>query len=538
MKPCHLLYVIGSLGVLTACRNPVEDVQIRLKDPIQDGVVECRFYDPAGNPLPESNQVTIAGPNAAQVVTTLNTTRYKIGSEGNLLVAASPLATLSGQQPFRFTVVVAAPDYLTVVQPFELTNPNRQTRSVRRINLFNPPRTLTAARTTGRASPEGSISAGFGVTTAESDQAVDHATVQVEAGTKLTDRDGRPVGGDLTLTVIHTNARTDDATSQIPGGGILTNVKGRKDGSVLGSLRVSSIVGSMTVEMYNEKFALVRNLSTPLPWSMEVKPDAFNAKADRTVQVGDSIPLFSYDAVANRWEEEKPGVLVRNAQTGRLECRAEAAHPAAYVAGWTQSVCPVGPVFKVSSKLNGVDVGYLCKLIDANTGALVRVFYANVNNNALISITNQTPGRRFKLQVYDQTDAWGKGVKGGLVAESAPGASCSATAVPINLAQLPVPSVMSLEFAFSCPQGYTVDESAIPALLKTQHSQAGENNWHDLITATRTVRKVATYKLHIGRKYDLRASTDGGATWPLRENDFLVNKPVWTLKIEAPMYCK
>ncbi len=539
-----LRYLIYSLLVfmvaIEACHNPLDGVTIGLKDPIQEGVVDCQFYDPAGNPLPQNNQVKMAGPDAAQVVTTVNTTHYKINSDGKLLLAASPLAIISPQKPFRFNLVVESDDYLTVVQPFLLTDLTRQSRSIRRINILKPPRTLNAARTSGSASSDGVVAATFGVTTAAQDKNsdVDHATVTLQSGTKLTDRDGAAVGGDLTLAAIHTNARTDEVTSYIPGVGIMSSVMGRNGGPSLGTLRLLSVAGSVTMQIYNGSYALATNLSPAIRWTMDLNPFAYNLSESRVIQEGDSIPLFSYDDFTNRWQEEKPGVVIRNQQTSRLEYQADAAYTAAYVVGWTESICTVGPVFKVSSKLANVDVNYRCQLIDVTTGKQVASFYANVNNGSLIRINNQSKNRKFKLQIYDETDAWGKGAKGGLMAESGPGVSCDQTPVAINLAALPVPPVMTLEFYFSCPGGTKLDESSLPALIKTQYSEVGKNDWHDLITTTRTQRKTVSYKLKVGHYYDFRASTDGGATWPLHQDNYLVDKPEWTLKIRAEIYCK
>ncbi|AKD58698.1 hypothetical protein SD10_21270 [Spirosoma radiotolerans] len=521
-----------------SCHNPLDGLTIGLKDPIQEGVVECRFYDPAGNPLPTDNLVKIAGADAPKVVTTLNTTKFKINSDGNLLVAASPTASLSPQDPFKFTVVVEAPDYLAVVQPVVLTNGSRQTRTIRRINMLKPPRTLNAARTTGSASSDGTVAANLSVTTAPQTNDADRATVTLQPGTKLADRDGSAVDGALTLAIIHTNARNDEATSYIPGGGVLTAVAGRDGGPAPGTMRLLSVAGSVTIQLYNERYALARSLSPAAQWTMDLNPLAYNVSEGRSIRAGDPIPLYSYDEFTNRWQEEKPGVVRQNAQTGRLQYQAEAANAAAYVVGWTESICDAGPIFKVSSKLSGVDVNYLCKLIDVATGKQVASFYANVNNGSLIRIGNQSKNKKLKLQVYDETDAWGKGAKGGLIAESGPGLTCDQTPVAINLAPLPVPPVMKLEFSFSCPGGTTLDESSLPAQIKTQYSEVGQEKWHDLITATRTYRKAASYKLKVGRSYDFRASTDGGATWPLHQNNYLVDKPEWTLKIRAEMYCK
>ena len=524
--------------LLDACRNPIEGVQIRAKDPIQVGVVECRLYDPAGNPLPKNNRVIVAGPDAGRVVTTLNTTKYKVNSDGVLLLAPSPAVSLSPQQPFRFTAVIEADDYLTVVQPLVLTNANRVTRVVRQISLSKPPRTLSAARTTGRASTDGTVSGLFSATTTEQSSSADRSVVMVAAGTTLTDRDNQPLKGGLTMNVIHTNTRTGDATGQVPGGGILNYVFGLNGGPDPGTMRVTSMAGSVTMEVYDETYRLAKKLLQPIRWSMDVNPATINGNKGRPVQAGDEIPLFSYDAFTNRWQQEKPGVVVRNTQTGRLTYQAEASHLAAYVATWTQSVCDVGPVFQVNSKLADVDVNFLCKVIDADNGAQVGAFYANVNNGALIQIHNQEQGHRLKLRIYDENDAWGRGVKGGLVAESAVGTTCDPTPIAISLAGLPVPPVVTVEIKFSCPGGKTLDESALPAQIRTQYSDAGKEDWHELVTVTRVVRKVSSYKIQKGKKYNFRASTDGGATWPLRQDNYLIEMSEWVLKIRAEMYCK
>lgn len=522
---------------LVTCQNPLDGVELRVKDPIEKGVVEIRLYDPAGNPRPVS-EVTLAGPDASQVVTTLNTNRYRVNPDGVLLLAASPDVTPSGAEPFRFTAVVRAGDYLTVVQPIVLTDPGRVTRVVRQISLLKPPQTVTPARTTGRADATGTLTVPLALTTANPTPNADRASILLLTGTRLTDRDGQPVGGNLTMQVIQTHTRDGNATSQIPGGGVLSNVTAKARQDSPGSLRVISLAGSVTIEVFNDGYQLAHEFSQPARWTMDINPATINGQRGRAVQPGDSIPLYSYDAGLNHWQKEPAGAVVRNAQTNRLEYSATASRTAAYIATWTERVCNLGPVFRVSSKLANVDVNYRCELIDATTGQRVSAFYANVNNNALIRIYNQPEGRELKLRVFDETDAWGKGARGGLMAESAVGQTCNDTPVSISLAALPVPPVMKLSFNFICPNGTKLDESALPAQIRTQYSETGKEQWSELITATRTERSAASYKLKVGRRYDFRASTDGGATWPLHQNNYLIDKPTWSLTIDSPTYCK
>lgn len=528
---------IALLGV-DGCRNPLEGVTIGLKDPIQEGVVECRFVDPAGNPLPKNNVVKMAGPNADQVVTTVNTLSYKINADGVLLVAASPSAKISTQQPFRFSVVAEAPDYLTVIQPFVLTDLSRQTRFLRWINLLKPPPTLAAARSGGQANNNGLVTSAFRTTTTQLGKDADQATVTVPANTRLINRDGLAVDGDLTLAVIHTNARSDAAASYIPGNGVMWNVFGRNGGPSLGNVRVLSLAGSVTMQVYNGKYDLVTTASGPISWAMDLNPNTYNLETRRTIRENDSIPLYSYDDFTYRWQEEAPGVVRRNPQTNRLEYQANARIIGTYVVGWPESICDVGPVFVVKSGLADVDVNYLCKLIDVNNGQQVASFYANVNNGQSIQIYNQSKNKRLKVLVYDENDAWGKGAKGGLIGESAPGLTCDKTPIPLNLTTLPVPPRVTVEFGFACPSGTVLDEPSLPALVKVQYSDPGRDNWRDLITLTRTQRKAQSHKLLVGRRYDLRASSDGGASWPLRQENYLIETPNITLKINADQYCK
>ncbi|GAB3963174.1 hypothetical protein GCM10028805_65750 [Spirosoma harenae] len=534
----YLLYsILICVIAFEACRNPLEDVTLALKDPLQDGVIEIRLYDPAQNPLPQQNQVTIAGPNADQIVTTLNTRSFKVNSDGHLLIAPSPSAKVSDKNPLRYTVVVESPDYLTVILPITQTSLEQQVRTVRRINLTKPPSTVAANRANGRAGTDGIVANAFGVTTTQSTNDADRSLVTVPAGTKVVDRNGQPVSNELTLAVIHTNARTSDATRYIPGEGAMSNVAGRNGGASLGTLRVLSLAGSLAIQLYTNQYALANSFSQPIPWTMDLNPALSNFSKGRAVQEGDSIPLFSYDEFADRWQAETPGVVVRNAQTNRLECRANARLAATYVAGWAESICDIGPVFKVNSQLASVDVNYLCKLINVSTNQQISSFYANINNGSIITIRNQPKNLRLKLQVFDETDTGVKGPRG-LISESTPGQTCDPNPIVINLTALEVPPDMTLAIEYACPNGTTLNEALIPALVKIQYSEVGKGQWKDLATVTRKQRTTTSYKLQVGQSYDFRASIDGGASWLLRQDNYRVDKSDWTLTIRADIFCR
>ena len=46
--------------------------------------------------------------------------------------------------------------------------------------------------------------------------------------------------------------------------------------------------------------------------------------------------------------------------------------------------------------------------------------------------------------------------------------------------------------------------------------------------------------LRVGNKYDLRASTDGGVSWPYKQLDYLISKRKWGFEIlgDELGYCR
>jgi hypothetical protein len=108
----------------------------------------------------------------------------------------------------------------------------------------------------------------------------------------------------------------------------------------------------------------------------------------------------------------------------------------------------------------------------------------------------------------------------------------------MDLIKLKAPDFVEVGFVLQCPSGKTFDDTYLPKEMKAQYSLAGKNAYRDLVTFTPNTKKVKTYKLEIKQNYDFRVSTDGGATWPYKQNDYKIDNQRWTFLISAENYCK
>ncbi len=334
-------WVVALSGLTMACRNPLEGVDLRTKAPITTGLIDIRLYDPAGNPVPKSSRVTLTGPDASKIVTTLRKADYSVNADGLLRLAVLPSLAPSKERPIQFTLVVEADGYLTIVQPITVTSRNRQTRTLRWIDPARPPRTLAVGRIYKNTGADGATSGPVALLTPSPPQSTDKASVLLEPGTRLLDRDGKPVAGTITLTTLYTNAR-ELTTSQVPGGGRLADVKPHDGMTGPGPFRVLSMAGSVTLESYSSAYQLAYTSSQPMVCYMDLNPATINAQTGRPIQPGDSIPLFSYDAVTRQWQQEKAGVVTRSL-VGGLEYQVSIDRFLTYVAAWTEPVCDSDP---------------------------------------------------------------------------------------------------------------------------------------------------------------------------------------------------
>jgi hypothetical protein len=533
MKNILIPLFLATLLVFTnGCQNPLEDVGIGFKDPIENGIVEIRFKSLKGA-IPKSIQLALAGPDADQIVTTLNTTTFKVNEDGVLLLAASPEASYSKADPLNFVVAAQADGYLDIIQPVQLADTGRHTLSPAWIKLSDPPAHLSATRLTGIKTP---ISERLTTTTPAINQKKDNATVVFEPGSEFRDANGNVLEGPFNAALVHIENRGNSPADYLPDGSIMSSVTGA-GGENQGSLQLNQIAGAFSLEIYNDQFRMVQQFSKSVSCVMALNPETINPTVGRPIQPGDEIPFYRYDRFTTRWQQEKPGLVTRNSSTGQLECKIALSHPSLWVAGWTQAVCEEGPIFVINSKLSQVDIQFLCKVVDADTRQELGSFYTSLNNGDRIVLTHLLQNRKVRLQVYNFNDAYSDGNPGQPLSETAPLQTCNRTPQTLDLQTIPVPPAINVSFDFVCPPPTKLNEALLPAKIRLQYSESGKRDWRDLVTLDRKSAKATSYKLQLKKPYDIRVSTDGGASWPLEKSRFVPNNNSLSFEIASPEFC-
>ncbi len=511
-----------------SCHDPLDGFVLGIKDPIAEAKLEIRASS-TSVVLPEDIETIFAGPDAGQIVTVLNTRKFRINKEGNLFVAVNPAVTPTQADPVDFTFTANAEGFTRIIRAFSFTDKTNKTFSARFFHMNTPPKGVSANQFELRQEQAASFK------TSGPDKQ-EEVKIEIASGTSFADGKEENLSGELTLVVHHFDNRS--ARSYLPTGGIANNALNENGTTITDPFDLPQLGGFASIQISSENHEIASRFSQPLTLTFDLNPSLVNPDTKAAIKEGDLIPYMSFDDYKNLWKVEGKVKIEKDGQTAKLVARVPAARPAYYITGWPRKLCRLGPRFSIRSKLTDVDLTFFCQVIGARSGNVVRTLYVNANNGSTFTINNFPEDHEdVRIRIFNYNNIYGGDQKTPLY-ESPVVAVCSNLLTSADLAPLPVPSAINVEYTISCPAGKTLDEAALPALTRTQFSEPGKNQWRDLVNLTRTTRKVKTYKLQVGKTYDLRASTDGGSTWPYRQSDYLIDKKDWIFKFRDLDYCK
>ncbi|RYU93737.1 hypothetical protein [Emticicia agri] len=538
LKKSYKLLIAVALEwiILGACKNPLDGFQLLFKEPIEKAKLEIRFSSTTGK-LPDNIKLTITGKDADKIVTNLNTKNFKINKEGIIFLAVDPEILPSTQAPITFTIVAEAEGFTKLIKEFTFTGTGNQFYSPRFFNIATPPTGVSANQFKLSANANGEITKSY-ILKPEQTNKQENALVSVREGTTFLNTQKQVVTGEMDFVIHHFDNRS--GISYLPEGGIARNPVDKNNINLPDAFNFSPVASFAAIEISSNKQEVVRSFSKPIAVTFELNPNTVNPDTKAAIKVGDSVPLISYSPYTGVWKVEGNSTIVKNTNTGKLECTAEISYPAYWINGWPRWLCKQGPAFTIKSNFKDVDLSYYCVLVNAKTGNTIASYYINLNNNAVFRLSNmpkETEETRLKL--FNFNNIYG-GDRNKSIFESSSFNICESKSFSIDVTALPVPPAIELEFDITCPRGKKLDEASIPSQMKTQFSEPGKNQWINMPTITRNATTAKTYMLRIGQKYDLRASTDGGVNWPYKQNNYLIDKKKWAFEIlgDELGYCK
>lgn len=530
-----LLVGIFELCILNACKDPLDGFQLLFKEPIEKAKLEIRFSSTTGK-LPDDIKLRIAGKEADKIVTNLNTKNFKISKEGVIFLAVDPEVIPSVQEPVVFTVSAEAEGFTKVIKEFVFTSTGNQFYYPRFFSIDNPPTGVSADQFKLFANTNGEITKPFKIVTNQKVKQ-ESAFVTIQEGTVLFNTQNQIISGDMALVIHHFDNRA--GTPFIPEGGLARNPIDNYNNFV-DAFNFSRIAGFASVEISSDKQEVARTFSKPIVVTFELNPGTQNPETKALIKVGDKIPFISYNTYTGVWKIEGSSTVVKNTTSGKLECTSTISHPAYLINGWINWLCKQGPAFTIKSKFKDVDLTYYYSLTNVKTGNTISSSYINLNNNSVFKLNYLSKeSEEIKLQLFDYNNIYG-GNRTKPIAESVGFKTCENKSFTVDISSLPVPPAIEVEFEITCPRGKTVDKDVIPSQLKTQFSEPDKNQWINMPSISKEVRVAKTYMLQFGRRYDLRASTDGGVTWPYKQNNYLIDKKKWAFEIlgDELGYCK
>lgn len=520
--------LLALVALLDACQNPLNEVDVKFKTPLQ-AAVDVQFDMPNGL-TPANVQIQVAGPDADRVVTQFNTKNFRLNQRGLLRLSTEGA---SADKPIRFSVIAKADGYAPMVQPIELSAAGSRVISV----------SLLSRQTSGavaQATAQSAGALGKALTLNVSGDNALTSTLTIPQGVRLLDAEGQPVTGTLTATF---RSLSTGKPAGIPTEGQINGALSVDGKSVIENLKLTQIAGLARFDVYNDKFVSARMASQPMQLVMALNQNLKNPVTGQAVRAGDRIPLFGYNTASGRWQQEEAGTVVKNS-AGGLELKGQVRHFAIVAAGFGQATCASGPTIRLTSKVSDDDVPYLVRVVyvdaQGKEQGLATSFTRSLNNGDELPLTNLIKDRQVRVKIYSNPNDLSKNFieSKTLNTCSANGRQGEPSTMDLDLARLlrNLPVILLVEFT-GCRR---VDTDRLPAQVTAQYRVSGSGApYQTLATFERRDVKgnqliATTRQLRRGERYDFRMTVDAPVEdGVIASDNYLIDQTVYRFDLNA-----
>jgi len=522
-----LLATLATGCCYLACQNPTDQVDLGLRSELPT-VVELRFSSVSG-PMPAGLQVSLTGPDANQLVNTLNRANFRVGDDGVLKLALTESATPTANHPLRFTVVAEATGALKMVQSVQLTSRSPRTIAVPVLSSQTGQALAQAGLEIG---PDGQLTRPLTLQTPETGGK--SAVLSLLSGTRLQDEAGSPIEGKLTFRMHNLAANGSLDAASLPEQGVIATPNGRVASE---GYQLTTVLGAVEVTAFTEKGRSGKHASQPMEISIPLPADARNPQTGQLLRAGDTVPLFLYDRATGRWSEEIAGRVATGKPHG-LTVLGQITKLGYYVAGYRSRICTEGATFKVKSSFRDYDRTFRTQVhyVDRNgqDSSLVQSQLRTLNNDEEIVVNNLPAGKRIRLKAFEE----GPNAPGFVASEVV--TTCTGKKGTLDVRSFTIPaSVTRVSFVIDFPCS-NVDAGKLPETVTTQYRPAGTTEWQDLVTlAKKDLRggklKGVTYRLAKGKPYDLRLKL---LTYEVLQTNYTLESDEYIIPVKIRDFCK
>lgn len=416
---CFLIAVsIIFIGI--SCESPMKDVPVELSTAPLINTLNIQVVDANEStytPIPDNAIVTISGKDAVKIHSLDGFEALRV-ENGFINIGLLRADTLNlANQPLEFMLTVKANGYIDGRMNYRIATTDAQIATLRMINkdpnkaprgVVIQEKTFTVVDTTTEVR----------LNAAATNGREESAEVILKSGTKLFDKDGKPVTGTVTATMVSFDASSPESLRAFPGG---LNYSGSKDSAgtntgggtftTFGFMALSMSVGNTDVKSF----------SKPLEVSMELNDKIGRSdSAGSALQAGQSIPVWSLNETNGEWQVENLAKVAATGASGKLKATFAQSHlswwnlddPTCWYLSWwlgngRQGVLNAlgcascgNPTMKIRSpnttgNPNGGSRFYVEILngkAPANPGMVIHSYYDDLVNNSNVYFTNYLGG--------------------------------------------------------------------------------------------------------------------------------------------------
>lgn len=495
--------------------SPLDGFTLTFKEPLTDGLYTFTLRDYANQPLP-SPALVLGGTDKNKLVNHLNDPVFRPTQDGRFLVGLERSLQPTADVPLQFSTTFEQEGYVPFTQGFRVVNRANRSFTVRLAPLNRE---------------ENGVRGGVGAWRPGQEAVVGNTRWQIPSSTTWQDSQGQTLAGEIQVRLLQFNST---ARAYLPASTI-SRLFFPDGTSSSDAFQLSQLAGFFQVQAYQGETEVVRwsgPLSVNYPLASQLNPITGQA-----LKAGDQIPVYEYNPLNGRWTYL--GALeVKAKADGGLEVAVSVSVAGTYVLGWYTAVCSTAARIRIQSSFTDLDINHYGEFRRVSDNRLLRSFHLSMNNNA--STTSSFFARDtgpIQYVLYNATDFHG-GDRTKPVYVSPPFDPCEPKDILVDVRTLlPKPPSVSATLLTDCPAGTTLQENLLPAQIRVQFSAPGANQWRDLGSFSRTLRQVTTYRILAGQTYDLRVSTDGGVTWPVRQLNFKMSSN-YRVSLAGQGYCK
>ncbi|MDR6825961.1 MULTISPECIES: hypothetical protein [unclassified Arcicella] len=515
-----LIFIISSLY---ACNNPLEDVSIKIKDPLTSSAINLTYKNAVANDttlVPKQIKFTFLGEDAEGIVSSVGNKKINISREGLLGIAIAPDYV---KRPANIKVVASLEGYLTDINYITLTNTANINKTIRMFNISNLPKGMSVD-----VKKIESTNVESTTTTLKTNGKNEQVSIVLNAGTNLLAPNTEKLSGQFSYILTHFE---NIARDFVPSNYTIYQAVGVDNKEIPPFELVP--YGFFSLKAMNDKFDEGSNLSKSTSVSIEISNNSYHTNG-QILKEGDAIPFWGY--INNVWKMLGNPIIKKNSN-GKLYVSSNITALTYYALGEMIPVCVKGPIIKVTSQNNGLDIYHYCRLVEVSSGRNVGDLYISLNNGALYSLAGRRKNTVY-LQVYNFNNQFG-GDLSKPIFQSQPFDLCDEKTIPVNIVA-PPPQPVNVELIIECPKGQVVNEPAVPVKIDIQFQPKGAaaSDWRDLMTLTRTQRSGSTYKLKVGSTYSIRASPNPAQGWIFYKRDTLIKDVNYRFYIDSKDFCK